>query len=319
MRAMSSVQFKGFESLKRLLHTSGNQSDEDFEELGDLVELEEDLPMSIKLQTEKPDTFRKQNGMRKASSSSFLKKLGIPSSDDASSEMRNGYAAHGSRFENQNEGRSSNSRTLRCITIENVPSIIKLSQVKNALSVFGTVSVASMRSVENGLDCCDVEFQSRESREKAIEADTVTVGDFDLPIRPVHVFRTVAIRINNISPGTADSKIHSSCTSCGHLEGLRRSEKDAVDAFFKVRFTSDVRNILKKLNRISVNRSQWSAVVQPDHPFSVALAGKDGTHRDLELIGRHIDEIKTEVSLKKIYIEDLSSLHDCLVHLESSS
>ena len=47
----------------------------------------------------------------------------------------------------------------RSITIQEVPSTVGLPQLIEAISVFGVISRASMRTVPYGLDCCDVEFE----------------------------------------------------------------------------------------------------------------------------------------------------------------
>lgn len=61
-------------------------------------------------------------------------------------------------LENNND-RRFNFRASSSITIKNVPSIITLLELKEALSIFGEVSKASKRSVADGLDCCDIEFK----------------------------------------------------------------------------------------------------------------------------------------------------------------
>ena len=71
----------------------------------------------------------------------------------------------------KNENRNNSSRNTvdtknishipksRSITIQEVPSTVGLPQLIEAISVFGVISRASMRTVPYGLDCCDVEFE----------------------------------------------------------------------------------------------------------------------------------------------------------------
>ncbi|GLT42619.1 hypothetical protein SLA2020_166090 [Shorea laevis] len=316
MKALGSFQYKGFESLKQPLHTS-TDNDDDFEELGDPVE--NGLPMPIKLKTKKPEPYRwKVNAIQKPSCGTSLKEWGSSSLKGTPPEAGNGFRASGLRLDN--EKKASNSRISHCVTIENVPSIIKPFQLKEAVSVFGKVSIVSMRSVENGLDCCDVEFESSESSKKAIETGSVTIDGFNLAIHPVHVFQTIAIRISNIRSGTTDSTIHSVCTSCGPLEGLTRVEQDTVDVFFKVRTKSEIQRILNRLDTTFMDTFRWSAKFQPINPTSVTMTDKDDGNDalcDLELIDRRLDELRREIIWKKIYAEDLKCLHDSLVHLKN--
>lgn len=45
------------------------------------------------------------------------------------------------------------------VSIENIPSTISLADLVQAISVFGKVSSAYIRSVPAGLGCCDVDFE----------------------------------------------------------------------------------------------------------------------------------------------------------------
>ena len=88
-----------------------------------------------------------------------------PSWTDVLSRIRTSLAAL------KNENRNNSSRNMvdtknishipksRSITIQEVPSTVGLPQLIEAISVFGVISRASMRTVPYGLDCCDVEFE----------------------------------------------------------------------------------------------------------------------------------------------------------------
>ncbi|KAK6239460.1 hypothetical protein QUC31_004929 [Theobroma cacao] len=154
------------------------------------------------------------------------------------------------------------------VMIKNVPSIINLLQLKEAISAFVKVSKASKRSVPNGLDCCDIEFKSVESRNTAPLIGSITVKNFSLPISLLHSLETVTITIGNISSETADSAIHSTCTLCGRLEGLVRTKEDVVDAIFSVKGETDTKSILKNSNSTVMDKFRWSARLQRTESLS---------------------------------------------------
>lgn len=72
------------------------------------------------------------------------------------------------------------------------------------------------------------------------------MNGFLLPICPLDVSETVAIKIKNISFETADAAIHSACMSFGSLEGLARTKEDTVDAIYNVKNVLESQSILQK-------------------------------------------------------------------------
>lgn len=84
------------------------------------------------------------------------------------------------------------------------------------------------------------------SSRTALSEGKITVKNFNLPICLLPLSETVTIRISNINPETADSAIHSTCTLCGPLEGLVRTEEDVVNALFCVEGEADIKSILNK-------------------------------------------------------------------------
>ncbi|XVF32865.1 hypothetical protein REPUB_Repub17cG0119600 [Reevesia pubescens] len=149
------VWTKGFESLNWPLQTSTND-DDDFEDLG--LPVERGGSVIPKLMTEKRESFLKINGTKLKSHGSSFKADSCLNIEDVSTKVGNSSPVPSLDLENNNDGRSY-FRTSSSVTIKNVPSIISLLELKEAILVFGKVSKASKRSVPNGLDCCDIEFK----------------------------------------------------------------------------------------------------------------------------------------------------------------
>ncbi|KAK8565527.1 hypothetical protein V6N13_020626 [Hibiscus sabdariffa] len=298
------IQSKGFESLKRSLHTSTD--DDDFAELG--LPVERVGGVVRKLKTGKPEYFLLNGSPFKSDShlkikdvSHKVEKSSVPSLD----------------LLNDND-KISDFKTSHSVTIKNVPSIIDSLELKEAISVFGKVSKFSKRSVPNGLDCYDIEFKREKASKKVLSMGYVTVKEVSLQIWPLQSSETVIIRISNISLETAESAIHFTCKSCGLLEGLVRLKEDVVDASFRVKSESDTETILKKLNSTVMDESKWSADLQHSESPSMAKT-ESGNAEDDDLvfkIGGHLTDLEREILMKKIHVEDLQHLHRCLLHLE---
>lgn len=204
------------------------------------------------------------------------------------------------------------------IAIEDVPSTINISQLEEELSTFGMISKASMSRKPNELGCCYVEFKRVKAYKRAITVGWIRVKGFDMSIRPLHVQETVTIRISNISSETADSAIHSMCMSYGPLVGLVRTKEGGVDALFGVEDNSETQSILKKLNYTIMDTCKWTAHLHPrDSISSVVMTNNDDTWCNLRTqICSQLAEVKWQVSMKKVYMEDLEYLQHALIHLE---
>ncbi|KAJ6686675.1 hypothetical protein OIU79_016443 [Salix purpurea] len=351
-RPFASFQLGRSERLTRSTHSCADEED-DFSELG--LPVEQSAGTFPMLMTEKPETFKRQKsaGTKKASSlppESIEKLTGTVSKQNncafkvsASTKKASSLPSESTRklvnsFSKQNNCAStphlkpenntdascsnlgkknaSNFKSSTSVTIENVPSLIHLCWLKEAVSTFGMVSNASMRAVPNGLDCCDIEFESVESRNRAVSAGRITVKNFNLLIHPLHVLDIVSIRISNVSSETDDSLIRSSCMSCGPLEGMVR-DKDIVDAKFSMRDKSDTEKIQKRLNQTIVDACKWSACLQTGIPTPVVTDNdnNDELHLGLEVSGK-IHELKSQISLAQVLAEDLEFLYHALLHLQ---
>ena len=91
----------------------------------------------------------------------------IPKRDEVFSELCNSSLTACLKLEKQknvyrsdiNNKSTSTFKKPKSICVKNVPSVLSLAQLKEALSVFGMISHASMRTKQDELDCCDVEFE----------------------------------------------------------------------------------------------------------------------------------------------------------------
>lgn len=352
-RPFASFQLERIESLTRSTHSCAGEED-DFSELG--LPVEQSVGTFPMLMTEKPETFKRSISTKKPSSlppESIEKLTGTASKqNNCASKKQNSVSTKKasslpsesirnlvSTFSKQNNCAStpylkpenntdascsklakknaSNFKSSTSVTIENVPSLLHLRRLKEAVSTYGKISNASMRAVPNGLDCCDIEFESVESRNRAVSVGRITLENFNLPILPLHVLHIVSLRISNVSSETDDSLIRSLCMSCGPLEGMVR-DKDIVDASFSIRGKSDTEKIQKRLNQTIVDACKWSACLQTVMPTAVVTNNDNNAelHLGLEVSGK-IHELKSQISLTQVLAEDLEYLYHALLHLPS--
>lgn len=352
-RPFASFQLERIEGLTRSTHSCADEED-DFSELG--LPVERSVGTFPMLMTEKPETFKRSISTKKASSlppesiekltataskqnNCASKKQKSVSTKKASSLLSESIRKLVNTFSKQNNCAStphlkpenntdascsnlakknaSNFKSSTSVTIENVPSLIHLCRLKEAVSTFGKISNASMRAVPNGLDCCDIEFESVESRNRAVSVGRITLENFNLPILPLHVLHLVSIRISNVSSETDDSLIRSLCMSCGPLEGMVR-DKDIVDTSFSIRDKSDTEKIQKRLNQTIVDACKWSACLQTVMPADVVTNNDNNAELHLGLeVSCKIHEMKSQISLTQVLAEDLEYLYHELLHLQS--
>lgn len=350
-RPFASFQLERIESLTRSTHSCAGEED-DFSELG--LPVEQSVGTFPMLMTEKPETFKrsistkkpsslppesiekltgtasKQNNCASKNSVSTKKASSLPSESirnlvNTFSKQNNCASTPHLKPENNTDAscsklakkNASNFKSSTSVTIENVPSLLHLRRLKEAVSTYGKISNASMRAVPNGLDCCDIEFESVESRNRAVSVGRITLENFNLPILPLHVLHIVSLRISNVSSETDDSLIRSLCMSCGPLEGMVR-DKDTVDASFSIRGKSDTEKIQKRLNQTIVDACKWSACLQTVMPTAVVTNNDNNAelHLGLEVSGK-IHELKSQISLTQVLAEDLEYLYHALLHLQS--
>ncbi|KAF3789786.1 hypothetical protein EJ110_NYTH17674, partial [Nymphaea thermarum] len=200
------------------------------------------------------------------------------------------------------------------IIVEKVPLSITLKQLKQAVSIFGEIQSSFVRSCDNGLCRCHIEFKSFESKASAITAGCVSIESRLLPIYDLPVSLYAAVRIHNINLGTAEPMVHSVCTSCAPVRSLIRSSDCTVDVHFSLKDDADIPGILIKLNNVEMDGCRWLArLVDNDALPPVTL--EDSSWRIESQIGSLILDIRKQMQLKCVYLEDLEELHDAIVHL----
>lgn len=76
--------------------------------------------------------------------------------------------------------------------------------------------------------------------------------------------------------------------------------------------------LVVRLNRTSMDDCKWTACLHSRDSTSEVMSNKDYTQSNLGLqIISHLDDLETQMSLKKVYVEDLKILHHDLMHLEA--
>ncbi|MCE3215721.1 hypothetical protein HAX54_003289 [Datura stramonium] len=326
-RNCSSFQFQRFKSSKGLLFEVHND-DDDFSDLGPPVER---AIGQLKLVTKKPDPFLKLDNGRKVSSrksrsesKQHVEGRILTLDKPRQSEFGNGDDASGSTY-TTSDAASMNGR--RSISVGDVPSTISLSQLVEAVSVFGKVCTASVRHLPNGLNCWDIQFKSLESCNRAMRAGTLTVGSSHLPIHPLRTSMVVTIRIEDISKDASVHELHSICKSVGTTEGLARVSKDGVDALFTVENDTESKAILEKLNGTIVGGHCLSASLLPSSSSSASMSENEDARWKMALqINNYLTELKRQLQNKKgdleefqvlkVQMEDLQMLHEGIMHLE---
>lgn len=297
----------GFRSLQQSFYSSLDEDDDGFAELGAPVDVAHKGGTVPKLMTEKREPFKKDDPTRKSSSASRSPSNGRPNSTASPSPPLKNKGAQ--TFRNPN-----------VIVVENVPSTVDIYQLKKAASVFGVITTASMSSGPNKLGLCSLEFENLKSYGKAVSVGEIWLGDLNLPVRPLHESLLVTtIRICNVSAETSDVTIHSMCMSCGPLEGLVRTEKGVVVAIFVPKNNSDAEAILAKLNSTIVDECKWTAHVQASNITDVNVKADDcdeDRHKLGPEIASRLDELRFQVCMQKICVEDLTRLHLSIMQLE---
>ncbi|XP_030945532.1 uncharacterized protein LOC115970018 [Quercus lobata] len=331
IQRLANFQLEGIQSLRRSFYSSSGE-DDDFAELGSPVV--RSLGTLKKLKTEKPEPFRKNEHAKRSSSGKSLRSEASPSLKDNSTKLVNSSLALRLKLDNldnvssnPNNVNASNFNSSSSISVEKIPSSVSLSQLKEALSTFGKISKASMRSKPKKRGCCYIQFESVESCERAISAGVIAINSYILPIHPLLVEDNVTFSISNISSETADSTIHSICMSYGPLEGLVRTKKGVVDALFGVKNNSDLQSILEKLNHTIMDDCNWTACLNLRDSATEVMSNNNDNQCDLGMqISNHLADLKKEMSIMKVHLsnktmkvhaDDLQNLHHVILHLEA--
>ncbi|XP_042068073.1 uncharacterized protein LOC121811306 isoform X3 [Salvia splendens] len=200
------------------------------------------------------------------------------------------------------------------VSIMNIPSEVGLSKLVEAISVFGKVSGASFVTTSENFKCCYIDFEDADQCKRAVSAGKVEVGSHIFLVNPLDAVDLVAVRIKNINLRTTDSAVHSICKAAGELVGLTRTNRTCVDAFFNVRNHTCHLDIIKKLNNTVCESNCWSACELP----SISNASQAGYNLHSQ-IADHCAKLNTELSMKRVYLQDLECLNKSVMHLKEIS
>ncbi|KAK6135056.1 hypothetical protein DH2020_031203 [Rehmannia glutinosa] len=312
---LASFQAQGFESSSRAVHSSALEDDDTFSELG--PEVSEYCAKQIKLVTEKPDCFvvcftdalidvsisyleiyvfpfdlKKNHQSRRELDGKPVSSYTRPSIKEIVSTM-----VGASPTSNSKPGGHSNASTSaddtkkisdvespRSVLVKNIISEVGLSELVEAISVFGKVSGASFVVASNGLRSCNIEFEDVDSSRRATLAGKIAVGSQVFPVLPLDAVDIVAFRIENINKETTDYTIHSRCKAAGEFVGLARTSKDVVEAL---------------LNNTVIDHNRWSAVVLTSESKSSEVSSDEEARYKLGLqIFDHFSELRRQLALK---------------------
>ncbi|KAL6184898.1 hypothetical protein ACLB2K_046297 [Fragaria x ananassa] len=170
----------------------------------------------------------------------------------------------------------------------------------------------------NSLKGDSTKLETVGASKRPVLSDAVSENCFDPTIHPLGDKGAVNIRITNINLETTDSAIHSMCTSYGSLEGLVRTKEDAVDAFFRIKDNADIDSILAKLNDTVMNDHKWSANLHQRDSIPAVTSKQSNASLNVGLhISHQLAEVRRQVSMKTVCVEDLEYLHHALLHLEA--
>ncbi|KAK4406955.1 Transcription factor [Sesamum angolense] len=259
----SVVAHRQINSSSRSVHSSAVE-DEAFAELG--PEISDCSTKHIKLVTEKPDhrlktdlSGREFAGRPPSSHTRPRIKDIVANIGGASPTSNSKFGGHSHSFTVTDDTKKvSDIEKPNYVFIKKIRGTVGLSELVEAISVFGKVCGASFVTARNGLGCCKIEFEDVDSSRRAISVGKIEVGSQVFPVHACDAVDVVAIRITNINEETSDYKIHSRCKSVGNFVGLARRSKDVVDAFYNIRNEKIHLDKLQRLDNsvIDLNRCQ---------------------------------------------------------------
>lgn len=301
-----------------------HNDDNDFSDLGPPVER---AFGQLKLVTEKRDPFLKlDNGRKVAPRNSHRKSMQqvmgkISTLDEPHQSEFGSDDASGSAYTTSDTASMDGRRS---ISVRNVPSKVGLSQLVEAVSVFGELCAASVRHLPGLLSCWDLQFESLESCNRAVRAGVLTIGSSRFPIQPSRISMVVTIRIEGISKDASFCKINLICKQVGMIEGLAWVSKDSIDALFAVENDTELELILKKLNGTIVGGRSLSASLLHRSSSSPSISeNEDARCKTALQISNYLTELKMQPRGKKVdwkelhvHMADLQMLHEGIMHLE---
>eukprot|EP01018_Ginkgo_biloba_P028373 Gb_12746 [translate_table: standard] len=205
----------------------------------------------------------------------------------------------------------------KSVSVEYVPPGISLFHVREAISIYGEIVGSFFKTGENGMTTCHIEFKSVEAKERALAARWIYVNGKQLSICRVDFPVTTIVRITNLSPETNANTVHSICMSYGNVESLQMTKDGAMDVCFSVSESPNMPKILGKLNEVTLNDRRWIAQPAPRLPKDLAKRLEGQKWVGLQL-SNHIGNIKRQLQMKRIYLEDMEELHNAVMHMKES-
>ncbi|PIA29278.1 hypothetical protein AQUCO_06100058v1 [Aquilegia coerulea] len=311
--------------LKYSLHTSSGEED-DFAELD--LPVKEGPATRSKLMTEKRKEKVKPNYSRKTKYGLDLQGKDIPKikslspkNDNCSPDLRCVGESRTKISDIEKDTKDSAiNLNAKSVTIEKVPTKIKLTDLKNALSEFGEILNASIRSETNGFSTCDVEFKALESKKRAVASGGIIVKLCHLPIRSLCMPENITIRIKNINSDIAEPAIHSTCLLCGPVEGLSRTKDSYVDVVFGVQKISAGKEIVDKLNVMCADDG-WLVEILSESPDLTRIDISADSSKLQQVTGQELanllEDAQRHYQLQKIFFDDLNKLHQSVMHLQN--
>ncbi|XP_078167754.1 uncharacterized protein LOC144562411 isoform X2 [Carex rostrata] len=156
----------------------------------------------------------------------------------------------------------------RSVAIKGLTENLPFNHLRSALGLWGPISGVAIGKSNSSLY---VEFETEESKERVLEAASVTVLGKKLQIYRVHAPKTTVVRVFKVNSQTDERKIQeiSNKFSDGKVKRVVQRGTDIFDVHFKLSELPKMLKILNSLNGLVVDQSQW--VVQPATFFPVGI------------------------------------------------
>ncbi|XP_008802180.2 uncharacterized protein LOC103716090 [Phoenix dactylifera] len=146
----------------------------------------------------------------------------------------------------------------RTVMVKGLPENTSFYQLKHALSFWGCITGLAMGSTGSSVY---VEYESEESKERALAVATVSVVGKKLTIYRIDAPKTTVVRISRVNPLSGITRIQNICESYGQVKRIIGRDIDTFDVHFKLSEYGNMVKILNRLNGLMVDHHQW--VAQP--------------------------------------------------------
>ncbi|KAJ0970460.1 hypothetical protein J5N97_023337 [Dioscorea zingiberensis] len=202
--------------------------------------------------------FKTEEGLRKALSKTNVAVAGADVATEASfapSDMRDRMLC-AEQVDNGDFPNHFLKDPRRTIIITGLPNNLSFHHLKGALSPLGRITGISMGTA---VSTVFIEFESEESKERALAKATVSISGTTLSILRVDAPRTTVIRISNVNPVSGATKVHSICNSFGEVKRVATRYIDTFDVHFKLSEWPNMLKIINRLNGLVIDQNRWIA------------------------------------------------------------